>query len=383
MKNVYVNKEDHEEQVVRTIFKTIFFLIFLACIAVAFMAATIFFGWDLGFVKGNTVTTTTEAYASSKIHTYEDFTYVFSTEKDDDGIEQKVIKITAYNGEDEIVKIPAEIESIPVTQIGNSCFSKQKMAAVKFPAQISLIESFAFYKCDNLRLIEFEEIKGKDIFIEIKDSAFSDCGQLNVATFPQNAVKIGPIAFQNCSKLTTVEFKSYCYLTIGDQAFKNCNLKKFKLPYNTIKISNGAFKNNRELNELEIPQRCEVGKDITKNERVHNTYNYNTNKTTKKYTTTTTTKPTTTRTSLSSWLSRLDHTTTTTVSAGTTEKETTTEKTTISTTKTTSQTSTTTVTTTKRRGLFNREWGNKTTTTTTVETESVTEPTAAVSSSPN
>src|SRR5436309_1488044 len=62
-----------------------------------------------------------------------------------------VITITGYTGPGGAVSLPAIINGLPVTTIGNSAFfSKTGLTSVTIPDSISSIGSYAFSACTNL-----------------------------------------------------------------------------------------------------------------------------------------------------------------------------------------------------------------------------------------
>src|SRR5699024_5517857 len=71
-----------------------------------------------------------------------DYTYSVSSGK---------ITITKYNGTEEIVEIPAEIDGVPVTRIGTRAF--QNCTTIKqltIPDGVTAINTGAFRGCENL-----------------------------------------------------------------------------------------------------------------------------------------------------------------------------------------------------------------------------------------
>lgn len=78
------------------------------------------------------------------------------------------------------------------------------------------IGSYAFAGCEHL-----QEIILPKSLKEIGWGAFSGCSSMHNVVFPQSMDKIGPIAFANCTSLNSITIPAN--VTVGDQAFLNCN----------------------------------------------------------------------------------------------------------------------------------------------------------------
>ncbi|MDE6780704.1 MAG: leucine-rich repeat domain-containing protein, partial [Ruminococcus sp.] len=76
--------------------------------------------------------------------TYNDFKYVLNTDK-------TAVKITKYTGLDAEVVIPAEIDGLPVTYIGDDAFKNNKgLASVVIPDSVTVIGWGSFSDCTAL-----------------------------------------------------------------------------------------------------------------------------------------------------------------------------------------------------------------------------------------
>ena len=72
----------------------------------------------------------------------------FTVKKSADG---KSITITKYKGTATAVNIPAKIQNLPVTEIGNGAFSTNKsITSVTIPGGVTSIGYLAFEKCEKL-----------------------------------------------------------------------------------------------------------------------------------------------------------------------------------------------------------------------------------------
>ncbi|ONI46058.1 hypothetical protein AN641_02485 [Candidatus Epulonipiscioides gigas] len=178
--------------------------------------------------------------------------------------------------------IPAQINSVPVTAIGNYAFSScTKLSEVTLADSITLVGIGAFKKCSSLT-----EIIIPDFVTKLEYSAFEDCTSLetvqlsekltriDLATFegcsnlttinlPNSITTIGALAFRGCYSLTTItlptELKS-----IGYQAFESCTgLETIVLPDNLVEMEYWLFRYCEKLASIVIPASATtIGKDI-------------------------------------------------------------------------------------------------------------------------
>ena len=121
---------------------------------------------------------------------YSDFAYEIT----DDGV-----IITGYLGDKTQVKIPAEIEGLPVVKIGDAAFDSKNIESVIFPASLREIGMFAFENCKNLKKVS---IPGSVKIIG--GSSFMDCVALESLFLGEGVEEIHSGAFAGCLKLTTV-----------------------------------------------------------------------------------------------------------------------------------------------------------------------------------
>lgn len=112
---------------------------------------------------------------------------------------------------------------------------------------IERIGDMAFYNCKGLTEIEIPWS-----VVEIKESAFEKCENLEKVSFPDglglnDAVmqstlnKVGVKAFKDCTKLTKIEFPN-TLTAINGSAFNNCvSIKNIVIPKNVLTLGAGAF----------------------------------------------------------------------------------------------------------------------------------------------
>ena len=111
-----------------------------------------------------------------------DFTYTSSG---------SAITITGYTGAGGGVSIPATIDSLPVTTIGNNAFqAKTTITSVIIPDSVTSIGTFTFYNCTSLTSITLPSN-----LTSIGTYAFGNCTNLTSITLPSNLTSIGTFAF--------------------------------------------------------------------------------------------------------------------------------------------------------------------------------------------
>jgi len=77
----------------------------------------------------------------------------FGVSKSADG---KSITIDEYKGKATVVNIPAKIQNLPVTKIGDQAFGTSKITSVTIPNTVTSIERGAFQTCAYLTSVTFQ-----------------------------------------------------------------------------------------------------------------------------------------------------------------------------------------------------------------------------------
>lgn len=146
----------------------------------------------------------------------------FETADLDDG----TISIKKYEGNEEILNIPAEIDGKKVTAIGDSAFEKNEyLMKVTLPEGVTAVGKKAFRGC-----ISLEEVSLPESCVSIGREAFFECKSMKKANLPKG--------------ITILESKVFC----------DCvSLESLTLPDGLVKIGNAALKNCDSLNELLLP----------------------------------------------------------------------------------------------------------------------------------
>ena len=219
--------------------------------------------------------------------------------------------ITNWNGEEESLAIPEELDGRKVTEIGTTAFyAATGLRDVTIPDSVTGIGPSAFYECGSLTGVSIP-----DSVLEIDDYAFCLCGSLKDVTIPDSVLRIGKMAFTasaiaditipasveeigrwafgSCHGLTDIEVspenenfqvmdhalvetasktliaypegltdQEYAIpdgiLKIGDSAFSYCdNLVRIAIPDGVTEIGEHAFSSCRHLTDVNLPDSVE------------------------------------------------------------------------------------------------------------------------------
>jgi len=168
--------------------------------------------------------------------------------------------------------IPAEIDGVAVTVIGNDAFyscssltsvtigdsvtsigyrafsSCSSLTSVTIPDSVTTIGNDAFYSCSSLTSVTIP-----DSVTSIGNWAFSSCSSLTSVTIPDSVTTIGNWAFSSCSSLTSVTIPD-SVTTIGNRAFSSCSsLTSVTIGDSVTSIGNWAFSSCSSLTSVTIP----------------------------------------------------------------------------------------------------------------------------------
>lgn len=217
-------------------------------------------------------------YAETFIDTTEGITWYYTES------EGKAINVYTTDTITGLLKIPDEIEGLPVTSIGGGTSSTQVApngySGVILPTNLVAINPYAFYNATSLVSVSakgsqlnniysyafagcttLDSIKLNDVTV-VGEHAFEGCTALtgaklpNVATVGEYAFKdctafigmdllnardIKANAFEGCTAMTYAKLSAYLE-TIGAQAFKNCtSLEKIYVADTVTSVGAGAF----------------------------------------------------------------------------------------------------------------------------------------------
>jgi hypothetical protein len=171
-----------------------------------------------------------------------------------DGFEYEVVDgrsvtITSYTGDATTINIPAQIQGLPVTAIGDYAFSScSSLTSVTIPSSVTSIGYGAFLGCSSLTSIIIPSS-----ITSIRNLAFAGCRSLTSVTIPSSVTSIGNEAFEDCSSLTSVIIPS-SITSIGDSAFSSCSsLTSVTIPSSVTSIGSLAFNYCYRLTSITIP----------------------------------------------------------------------------------------------------------------------------------
>jgi len=147
------------------------------------------------------------------------------------------VMITGYTGAGGDVEIPAQIEGLPVTAIGNSAFSgKASLTSVMIPNNVMAIGSAAFQSCTSLRSMTLPN--GVTI---MEGFLFAGCTNLISVDIPNSVSRIGYYAFGGCVSLTDVTIPD-SVTSIGYGAFASCqSITSIALPSSLTTLERYLF----------------------------------------------------------------------------------------------------------------------------------------------
>ena len=112
--------------------------------------------------------------------------------------------------------IPAEIDGLPVSDIGQFAFGNcDKLVSVTIPETVTALGFQNFYSCTNLK-----EVHLPDTLISLYEAAFVGCTALTSITLPEGLTTLGNLVFCDCTALKEINFPSTLN-TFGEPAFAN------------------------------------------------------------------------------------------------------------------------------------------------------------------
>lgn len=128
-------------------------------------------------------------------------------------------EILSYTGEEAELSIPADIDGIPVSSIGEKAFySNDAIGSLVIPDGVTTIGSNAFCGCHNISSVSLP-----DTLRKISMYAFSVLPELTHITIPESVEEIGISAFGSCKSLYSVTFLGDPGV-IGGNPFSECEM---------------------------------------------------------------------------------------------------------------------------------------------------------------
>ncbi len=146
-------------------------------------------------------------------------------------------EITAYEGSDETIKIPEQVEGLPVTVIARSAFSK-------------------LFLFDPSGFIPVKKVILPDTIQSIESEAFFNCLNLTDINLPDGLTSLGNMAFGKCRSLEEIDLPS-SLTAIGTGAFMECrSLRRIALPANLTYLGESPFECCYSLSDITVPASC-------------------------------------------------------------------------------------------------------------------------------
>ena len=185
------------------------------------------------------------------------------------------------------LNIPAQINGLPVTTIGEKAFQYTSITNTILPASVTKIESFAFNRSSSLESVtmpgienigaaafaycfSIESITLPDSLQAIGNNAFIYCNSLISLSIPDSVQSIGTQALFGCSALTsiTVDANNSHYKSINNVLFNKSGTEliqyapsltasSYTAPNNVETISEGAFF-NCSLESVTLPDSLHI-----------------------------------------------------------------------------------------------------------------------------
>ena len=183
-------------------------------------------------------------------------------------LEDDIIKIIRYEGDDTVLTVPAVLDGHKVTSVEgigrsfltsvtfeegietiNYCFSGcTALSDVTLPSSIMAIGENTFYGCSSLK-----EIILPDNVTTIGERAFYECSGLESISLPNSITSIGNYAFYHCSGLTSLIIPN-SMTEIGEHVFDGCEkVVDLTIPDGVTSIGYCAFIDCKGLTDIELP----------------------------------------------------------------------------------------------------------------------------------
>ncbi len=157
------------------------------------------------------------------------------------------ITITGCTNTEGFIDIPATIQGLPVTGIGDLVFANSQLSGVNIPNSVASIGVEAFFMCRNLAGVTIP-----DSVTNLGDGAFDQSG-LTTVTVPGSVTSLGDSMFDGCFNLTQATLDPGV-TRIGDDMFSSCpSLASVSMPGTVTNIGEYAFDSCWSLPNVFIP----------------------------------------------------------------------------------------------------------------------------------
>ena len=156
-----------------------------------------------------------------------------------------------YNGDEENVVIPNEVEGLPVKGIGYKTgfynVFNEDIKTLTIPSGVEYIGKSALHYCQSLKSVIIP-----NTVTFIGEKAFRKCNSLTEITIPESVTTIEDYAFEECENLVAANILGS---VVGENMFARCeNLTTVNLGENVTKIGELAFIGCENITEITIPE---------------------------------------------------------------------------------------------------------------------------------
>lgn len=168
------------------------------------------------------------------------------------------VVLTGYLGESANVRVPGELDGLPVTTIGELAFYYgTPVENVVLPDSVTTLEENAFYYCRALKSVALPES-----VTSIGDKCFSWCTALPAIRLPKGVTSIPEYCFNECTSLTMVVLPAGL-TSVGTRAFSGCtSLAGLSFGDSLASVGSLAFRDCTSLESLRLPGTCKVGNEL-------------------------------------------------------------------------------------------------------------------------
>ena len=148
-------------------------------------------------------------------------------------------------------------ENIKLPRLSYATFYNCGVQEIKIPKSVSTISQSVFERCDNLRIVRFEQ---DSQLTSISAYLFNGCSSLEKIIFEKGSAltSIQAHGLEGMEKLISIDFGDAKITNIDNFAFRYCDsLKSINIPETVEYIGRYAFYGCKTLSEVHIPETVE------------------------------------------------------------------------------------------------------------------------------
>ena len=133
--------------------------------------------------------------------------------------------------------------------IGEQCFYQSGLTKVVVPHNVTRIQRYTFSGCQNLREVTFANDSKTQ---KIDEYAFKNSGVTKFSA-PKALKEVGPEAFSECKLLQRVELNDNLD-TLGNKCFAHSGAQSVSFPPHMLTLDPGIFEGCLNIRVLAIPE---------------------------------------------------------------------------------------------------------------------------------